>query len=433
MSVQPMTHDPPSTSVTPPRRRTSRRKLAAALLLSVALSLAGAELFFRLAMNVTNVPYYFWDPVIGIRRAPNQSGAYTWGGHVNGRFRFNAQGWNHSRDYVVVKPPHGRRVCLVGDSFVESLQVQPDETMYALAEKAMSRPERPVEWYAFGCSGFGAAQNYNVIRHYALDYQPDVVVMFFTENDVHDCSPYITKLEPYVSSYELDERDELRPILSGEYRPAAWRRIVSRSALVRFAWIHLQNKIARSRAPAAEAALILREGAQTLPSSSREKTDARERSWRLIEKLLTAARDECRRQGATFAVVFRGCRTQLRADFEHRPYVPMPRSEDPWCLGARVGEMGREFIGPICGRLGIPYLDLTDALMQEARQTGRRHDFEGDAHFSPTGHAAAAKAMAAWIEPMLRSDAADRNDAVQVRENSGAPEASEPSAQGRQR
>ena len=132
--------DPASVERIPRRRRILAMLItvAAALFLSVGVM----EIFFRVFIPVTDVPFYFWDPVIGPRRAPNQTGRRIIGNYRNTRYHFNVQGWNHPKDYVVAKPAGTRRVCLVGDSFVESLHVNPEETMFAVAERRMNRPER---------------------------------------------------------------------------------------------------------------------------------------------------------------------------------------------------------------------------------------------------------------------------------------------------
>jgi lysophospholipase L1-like esterase len=62
--------------------------------------------------------------------------------------------------------------------------------------------------------------------------------------------------------------------------------------------------------------------------------------------------------------------------------------------------MGREMVAPICGRLAIPYLDLTAALQTEVRRTGRSHTFVDDMHFNAAAHEAAGKALAEWVEGM---------------------------------
>lgn len=364
----------------------------------------------RLVMDVTDLPYFAWEPCIGWRIAPNQDGRWLYGSYMDGRFHFNAQGWNHPDDYVVAKPPGVRRICLVGDSMVESLQVQPRETMFAVAEGAMKRAGTPAQWYAFGVSGYGTAQEYEVIRRFALEYHPDVVILLFVQNDPSDTSPYIADLEPYVVRYILDESDALSMIFPSEWRPSQARRLVRRSALVRYFMIQKQlldrfrnDKMAAAAArqpfpvPASEFRNPVVPGLATMSSIERQ-----EKTWLLIAKLLEATRDECRRRGATFAVAFRGWWDEIDAPIHPEPEGRPPREADPYCLNTRMREMGREQLAPIVKRLGIPYLDLTDALHSAVARTGRSHRFPDDKHFSPAGHSAAGEALAAWVESLSR-------------------------------
>jgi len=63
--------------------------------------------------------------------------------------------------------------------------------------------------------------------------------------------------------------------------------------------------------------------------------------------------------------------------------------------------MGRQYLEPLAKRLDIPYLDLTGAMIEEQKRTGRLYNFSPeDAHFSEVGHAGAGRAMAAWIEAL---------------------------------
>src|SRR5258706_7342711 len=108
-----------------PRMSASRRLFAIGLtfLLILLVGVAGLEVIFRLFVPVIDVAYVFWDPVVGLRRAPNQAGQNITGRYVNARYNFNAQGWNNEHDYVTTKPPGTRRICVVGDSQVQSYEV----------------------------------------------------------------------------------------------------------------------------------------------------------------------------------------------------------------------------------------------------------------------------------------------------------------------
>lgn len=378
---------------------------------------AALELAFRLFVPVTDTFFYFNDPVLGPRVAPNQSGRLLRGRTMDARFRFNNQGWNNAHDYVIAKPPGMIRVCLVGDSQVESIQVSPEEAMYAVAERDMDRAGRPTQWYSFGNSGWGTNMEYQVIRKYALDYKPDVVIILFVQNDPFDTSPYLVETASYRPTYYLNEQGGLEYLLPEmEWKPSARPRTLSQLAIWRY--FMLQHRLWEKWAGTAD----IRPGIGGLPLMSEGKAPKHSalrdvarmplvqrkiKTWELIEKLLAASRDECKANGAIFAVAFRGWMGEIDAPLTGKPFQPAPKEVDGYCLSTeRASEMGREWLAPIAERLGIPYLDLTAALTEAVRKNGRSHVFMfgeqcEDNHYNAMAHEAAGHALARWVEEIL--------------------------------
>jgi len=375
------------------------------LCLSLLVAVSMIEIGLRMFGDVTDVPLMFWDPLLGVRRMPHQSGRLRFRSMVRGEYRFNAQGWNNLRDYSTIKPPGTQRVCIVGDSFVEAMQVPVGKACFSIAEGLMNRPDRPVEWYSFGSSGLGTAHEYLIIKHYALDYKPDVVVMLFVTNDPVDCSPYLSPQEPWMAHVVLDEDGLLLPTLPAPYTPSWFNRLMVRLALVRYLKVQRGLFMQAPRGIAANQSSV-REGMgagspqdPAVAGLSQEERVAR--TWRLIEALLAACKRECAERGAVFAVAFQGQRWEIEAAYAGRSYVPPPPEVDPHCLGERAYDMGRQYLEPLAKRLDIPYLDLTGAMIEEQKRTGRLYNFSPeDAHFSEVGHAGAGRAMAAWIEAL---------------------------------
>lgn len=393
-----------------PARRVAVFFAAAAV--ATVVPLVAVEIAFRLFMDVTDVPLYTADPFLGFRRAPNQSGRYLTGDHVRGRYTFNSQGWNHRRDYRVRKPAGITRIALVGDSQVESMQVDPGETMYVVAESLMHRPDRPVEWHAFGTSGYGTSQEYDVVRRYALDYQPDVVILLFVQNDLFDISPYLVTMESYIPTYSLDEDGRLTfEFPATQWSPRWTHRVVIKSAVGRYFFV--QRKVLdRIRAVGQRSrqnigGLPLRSGISTPSAGSIAGLDSmstrerQRRSWLLIGRLLEAARDESARRGATFAVAFRGWWGDIDAPLGGAPAPLPPPESDPYCLEGRTAAMGPQCLEPIARELGIPYIDLAVPLRAAVAATRRSHRFPDDYHYSADGHRAAGHALAAFADSLL--------------------------------
>lgn len=391
---------------------TLRRRIVACLLTILGVPLVAMlalEVVFAVFMPVTDVPSLYWDPTIGIPlRNPDQSGRLVHGDFIDARYHFNAQGWNSPRDYTLFKPPGTRRVCLVGDSMVEAYHVQPEQSLCVLAEKQMSRADRPVEWYAFGRAGFGTVAEYLVIRHHALAYEPDVVVLLFVAlNDLTDTSPYLSRPAANQSTMVLGEDGELVLIPpTSPWKPSLVLNLARKSALFRYFYVQ-KKMFMRTPPPFSEKARRFLDteaessdmvGASHGPLSAEER---QQKTWDLVEAILRKARSDCAERGAVFALAYYGSRPEIHAALENTVHVPPPKEVDPYCIAERLDEMGREFLEPMANRLQIPYLDLTAAMVDGVRETGQRHDFPDDVHYSPAGHAFAAKAIAAWVEDIL--------------------------------
>jgi hypothetical protein len=382
------------------------------ILVTLIFGVVGLEVIFRLFVPVVDVPFSFWDPVVGLRREPNQAGRMIRGRWVDGHYRFNAQGWNNEHDYVTPKPPGGRRICVVGDSQVQAYEVDVDKTFFSLAERAMSTPDRPTEWYSFGCSGFGTSQEAAIIRHYALDCHPDLVVLLFVENDPHDSSPYIFPLENFITSYYLDNDNQLVLLAPHFWKPAWYRRLAASSALVRYFTIQKDIFHNQGQQQHVLGGIYLREGtsnkANLHPVPGMENMSVAQRqaaTWVLIEKILKETRDECRRREAKFAIVFRGSTPVFQAALEGKTYTPPPKEEDPYCLNTRLFEMGNEYLEPIAKKLGVPYLDLTESIRKMVAETKRSHVFPDDGHWNAATHALVAKVLSEWTEGLLQQGA----------------------------
>ena len=206
-----------------------------------------------------------------------------------------------------------------------------------------------------------------------------------------------------------DGAGELAHIFPAPWEPVWWRRLSAQSAMVRYFMVQqgLQGYFRRGRSPKGIGGHPLREmvegasgaivpGLANMPLEERQKT-----TWMMIEALLKAIRDESDHRGARFALVFRGWAEEIDSPIAPEEIVKVPREADPYCLGKRAREMGREQLAPIAARLGIPYLDLTDPLQAAVGKTGESHRFPDNNHYSAAGHAAAGEALAAWAEEIL--------------------------------
>jgi hypothetical protein len=91
------------------------------------------------------------------------------------------------------KPPGVFRIVVLGDSFTEAQQVDYDQTFCAVMQRSLGQcgamRGRQVQVLDFGIDGYGTAQEYLTLRHYAWKFSPDAVVLaIFTGNDIRNNS-----------------------------------------------------------------------------------------------------------------------------------------------------------------------------------------------------------------------------------------------------
>lgn len=365
---------------------------------AVVLGVCIAEVGVRLVCPVSDIVWAGWDPLLGARPAPNQRGRYVSGGFIRSSFAFNSQGWSSLEDYSNRRREGVLRVAVLGDSYVEALQVHPDQSFLRVAERHWAGEDVKSEWYGFGISGFGTSRHYLITKHHLADYSPDVVVLHFVTNDPLDCSPYLSELEAYVPRVELTEDEgDVAVSYPMPYHRGVLKPLVASSALVRYLDYQLDVTGRRGRNRRNQAAESLRGGMEQVQGADPE---SKRKTWKLIRVLLRKIQRLTRGMGAQLVVAFRGAPAALAAKRVGKPLQLPPKDVDPYCLGVRMAAMGDEMLRPICTELGVAYLDLSECLIA-AEAEGGRHDFPDDLHYSALGHEVVGKELSRVVRVAL--------------------------------
>jgi lysophospholipase L1-like esterase len=125
---------------------------------------------------------YRYVPELGWVHQPNQLAKTVggWGVRIN-------SGGLRGPEYQIAKPPGTLRVLLVGDSFTFGYGVAEDSTYGRYLEELLRVPSpscpRP-EVLNAGVNGYNARQEVAFIRRLGLRYNPDIVILGFTPNDL---------------------------------------------------------------------------------------------------------------------------------------------------------------------------------------------------------------------------------------------------------
>jgi hypothetical protein len=187
------------------QRRRPRPSLPGNALLaigSLTLVLLALEILFRAAHPFgARLSFSTPDSIIGWRFVP---GISYWDLKENDHAitgTINSWGWR-DREWTLAKPPDTRRVAVLGDSYVEALQVEDDSTFLRIAERIIhDRHSIRTEWMNFGRSSCTQTEEWLILQHDVAQFSPDVViVVFFPVNDIDDVSPELTiESRPFFS------------------------------------------------------------------------------------------------------------------------------------------------------------------------------------------------------------------------------------------
>jgi hypothetical protein len=173
------------------RRFRARAWYAIAAMVMLVFTIAapveiGAQVYARLNPSY-EVLYLEPDREIGWKGVPNLR--FTWAGPHWAAFQFsvpivfNSAGFR-DLERTVQKAPNVSRVALIGDSFVEALQVPFEKTAGQLLERSLNSANggasqhRTYEVLNFGISAHGLGQFLLAWENYARGYQPEYVFAY---------------------------------------------------------------------------------------------------------------------------------------------------------------------------------------------------------------------------------------------------------------
>lgn len=353
-----------------------------------------AELGLRVA-GVSFPAPYFPDTVCGTRLRPNWSGWFSQEGRAF--VRTNQAGFR-DRDHTLAKPADTLRIVVLGDSYVEAAQVDQSETFWAVLESELQRCPtwrgRTVEVLAFGVSGWGTAQELLALRHYALAYQPDLVLLaFLSGNDVRN---NLRDLEPEQVRPYFTLRDEELVLDDSFLTHPSFVRSQSRWVRAKVALINhsrllqLVQKI-RNRRAMARASSNPRAGLDD-EIFAEPPNDTWRRAWDVTERLIGEMQQDVRQHGARFCLATVTNGIDVHPDVQTRAaYAKRLGIADFGYAERRLQALGE--------RLNFPVIALSEPMRRHAeREREYLHGFSntilGEGHWNAAGHRLAGRLIA---------------------------------------
>lgn len=381
-----------------------KRFLSALALIGFGIGLALVVLDIGVRIANRRFPYFYcYDADRGWGLNPGAHGRYTREG--NSYLRINQDGFR-GPDYPQTKPPGVIRVAVLGDSYVEAMQVEEEQTFTAVVGRKLADcpalKGRRIESMNFAVDGYGTAQEMLTLRRKVWTYHPDIVVLaIFLGNDVRNNSVVL-------------EGDQCRPfyILDGDQLKLTGPFITSRSYRL---WCEARFDYRDLRLLD-----LLRNSFETITTGGGAPTPehpverainysiyrppidrAWQDAWDVTEALVTLTRDETIKHGAMFLAVTEDTGIQVwpdarvRKGFERHLGVA-----DLFYPDRRIAALG--------ARDGFAVLTLAQPLQAYAEDHhvflhGFSNTPQGFGHWNRVGHEQAGILIASKLCAMITS------------------------------
>jgi len=373
------------------------------------------EAVVRAAVPVSDF-FYEFDPYVGLKGIPNKHGRAVKRGIFDTPVDINSHGFR-DREHAWEKPVGTRRVVLLGDSFIEALQVPFERSLTPLLEQKLRQEGAgEVEFINLGLSGFGTAREYLMLREYGLRYRPDLVVMFFVGNDISDNSrrlqgkpflPYPVPGPDGGVARDAQGRPEFSPFAdrtSSLGSVAAFLRNHSKSYRALREAIDsspgLNGLLFRARLMSTPPEQVNRPGGTFFGYYEiyrLEPTPVWREAWALTESMMLATRDLAASHGARFAVVLVPSAWEVYPEFWDGILTKVPAMREvPMDL-----TLPSRRLGAFLAAHDIPYVSLLSEFRARSRQLPALY-VAGDAHWTAEGHRLAADLLADDITSALK-------------------------------
>ena len=345
-----MAHFAPRITISP--RRWLLRIIT--MVCAVLIALLICEVALRLFVEQEIKRLAIYDEDIGWRGRPNGSGMYVRKSeNIRTRYDYNNLGFRD--EDVTPKREGGRRVMILGDSFVENLEVEYTKTFPALVEKQLRSEDESLDVAVVGSQGYSTSQELLAFRKFQPQVGADLVLLIvYCGNDFED------NMRPTFTS--IDEHGQADV---NEDRPPTWKVVARRTQRCLYESSHLVFFTKNTLQGLANV---------NLGPASKNETDADEAKKRdITAQLLLQLVDDVQQTGADVAFVVVPSREQLVDDKLDRT----------------------RFVVDLCREHEISCLDLS-------RNATADDYFERDVHFNIQGHERVARTITDFALPLVR-------------------------------
>lgn len=318
------------------------------------------------------------------------------------RVTFNSKGLRGA-EVAYEKPSDVFRILIIGDSFVEALQVDYPETFYALLQKQIAdrgAGGKRVEVLAMGRMGWGSLQEYLYYRVEGHKFAPDLVLLMFYINDVADNNPRFFYPDINNTNYDfLFEGEDVRIVDTNRQAlpPNTARRLYNAlpallqgTALARLC-VHLFDPPPQIRTPNG---ILDRIHPQFYIYVSDPPVEGYAEAWTRTEWALERLARAVQADGAQFGVVSIFIGAELIVEVAQW-YPELVRG---WTWDADLPDRR---LAALLSRLDVAFIPTRPFYEAQARAHGQKvHELifiPEDGHFSVLGHQLTAQLIQDWL------------------------------------
>ncbi|MEE9466190.1 MAG: GDSL-type esterase/lipase family protein [Candidatus Neomarinimicrobiota bacterium] len=320
---------------------------------------------------------------------PNQTGVNRWGNEIAGRFQINRNGWNSGhQSYDLHRGKGGPyRVAIIGDSFVEALQVDYDQS---LAEQLEQLLAGQTDVYRFGLSGAPLSHYLDMLRREARLFNPDMVVIVLVHNDFDESFVFYdqNRNQSRFTRLTIDESGGVQEVPGRPLRKS-WLNLVRRTATFRLL-------AGRYGLPLYKLKPFL---VRLLPFTREEDPPVYQANINVHD---LEAKMDFNRIAADYVLAQLAA---LARDDGFRLLMVMDGDRESIYRGAGADSLYRtgalalnRLVAEVARRQGIPFIDLHPVFEEDYRLNSRRFNFRTDGHWNEYGHEVVAQRLFRYLK-----------------------------------
>jgi len=343
-------------------------------------------ILFRIILIPSDLPYLSEAPSNVLKYVASQTGIYRIKDEIAAPFSINRNGWNSTvTNYQESSDGREKRICVVGDSYVESLQVGPDQNFAEVAARELKKDYQSV--FRFGISGAPLSHYLYMIEHEVLRFRPDILVVNLVHNDFRESwTPGGGTYDHSLARFKVDKNEEVRLGSPEQYR-RDWTWWLKQSATYRYLWVRWKIR------PQNLKSLFLsfqKDSDQDYEFSAnirvRDALDSRIQIG--VEYAFSKLRELEKAEALRVVLILdsnsRGTRPRQYEQFLEGEKSPVVKMEE------MVLRIAREY--------DLEIIDLADVFFQSFQRDGIPFSFVNDGHWNSYAHRVVGRALVRTIE-----------------------------------